>query len=356
MRKREGEAIVRVLQRFADGDYTAIDRKNISADNVGVLEKIRGNIETSERELRKQKIKNGTDAAGVAHDLKTPLAIMRGAAECVKDGMDDKDYCGIIIEKADAMSAVIDSYIDAARQTAGEIGDYKETVNAKEFFSAEFARSKLMTDGFGMKMKIGRIPPNVSVVIDRKRMARVVQNLISNAVKYGKRGMKLTVRFSVQRGKFVIAIKDRGQGISAENLPHIFDRFFMEDAARSNSGTSSGLGLFVAKEIVEEHGGNIKVKSKKGKGSTFYIILPTKANEKKTATERFDAYPRVFKLLIETCFGFVYGCVYRFVRFGETHYAGTLAGAFISLFLLPFIWIIDIISIIFYGRITFLAD
>ncbi len=357
MRKREAEAINRVLRRFADGDYSPLDRRNISAENLRILEAIRSDIEKKALEVRKTKLKNATDAAGVAHDLKTPLSVIIGAAECLKDGMDDKDYCSIISEKAVYMSELIDNLTDSARQISGDESDFKETVNAKTFLEAEFNRQRLLVERTKLKLRVGRVPKNVFIVINRKKISRVIQNIITNAVKYSGQGKQIKVRFGVHKGRLSIAVKDRGEGIAEENLPYVFDKFFMEDSARSGlQAGSSGLGLFVVKEIVEEHGGNVGVKSKKDKGSTFYIELPIKPNAKKTATDRFDAHSIFFKLHVVLFFGFIYGCIYRFVRFGETHYASTLYGAFLSIFLMPFMWITDIVSVIFYGRIAFLAD
>lgn len=354
MRKREADAIKRILLRFADGNYGAIDRRNVSHEWVRILESIRSNIERSETEVKRLKIKNSTDAAGVAHDLKTPIAVIMGAAECISDGMDDKDYLAVIKEKAEQMSETVSNLTDAARAVADGEGDFKETLNARAFFTAEFERQRVFAESRGLVLKTGRVPKDARIVVDRKKMSRVVQNIVTNAVKYSPKGSKISVKFSVRNGKIAVSVKDGGSGISEENLPYVFDKFFMEDKARTGGG--SGLGLYVAKEIVVEHGGDITVKSKKGKGSTFTVILPLKASEAKTATERFDESPFVLKFCVVFFFGMFFGFIYRMIRFGERHYAKTLAGAWIAMFMMPFTYIFDILSVIFYGRITFLAD
>lgn len=357
MKKKEMRALERALVQFSEGNYSAIDSSNISKENLNLLEKIREKIEKSAVEVKKLKIKNSVEAAGVAHDLKTPLAVIMGAAECCKDGMDDKDYLGIISEKASYMSELIGNLTDASKQISGELNDFKETVQAREFFTNEFLRQKAFAEGRGIKIKTGSIPKNVYLVIDRKKISRVVQNIVTNAVKYSPKDSVIKVKYFINKGKLIVLIKDYGEGIAKENLSRVFDRFFMEDESRSeHKGGSSGLGLYVAKELAEEHGGEIKVRSKKGKGSTFLIYLPVKTNTVQTATERFNSHGFFFKLLITTCFGFIFGSVYRLKRYAETHYIKTLIGANLSIILLPFMWIYDILSIIFYGKITFLAD
>ena len=168
MRKREADAIKRILLRFADGNYGAIDRRNVSHEWVRILESIRSNIERSETEVKRLKIKNSTDAAGVAHDLKTPIAVIMGAAECISDGMDDKDYLAVIKEKAEQMSETVSNLTDAARAVADGEGDFKETLNARAFFTAEFERQRVFAESRGLVLKTGRVPKDARIVVDRK--------------------------------------------------------------------------------------------------------------------------------------------------------------------------------------------
>ena len=192
---------------------------------------------------------------------------------------------------------------------------------------------------------------------DEQQMERVMQNLVSNAVKYSPEGSTVKVRFHRWGKKLVICVKDHGIGISKESQPLIFDQFYTEDKSRS-SGNSQGVGLYVVKGIVSEHGGTIYVSSKKGKGSTFYVQLPVEPalNEKISYTGRFDRRPLWQKILWEFFMGWAFASVYRIAKFFETRCISTLIAGILCIGLFPFIWLVDFMSIIVYGRITFLAD
>lgn len=153
-----------------------------------------------------------------------------------------------------------------------------------------------LAESKNIKLKVGKIPSE-RIRADEQQMERVMQNLVSNAVKYSPEGSTVKVRFHRWGKKLVICVQDHGIGISKESQPLIFDQFYTEDKSRS-SGNSQGVGLYVVKGIVSEHGGTIYVSSKKGKGSTFYVQLPVEPalNEKSLTPDALieDRYGRRF--------------------------------------------------------------
>jgi two-component system phosphate regulon sensor histidine kinase PhoR len=122
-----------------------------------------------------------------------------------------------------------------------------------------------------IKKKLAALPP---VPADEARVRQVISNLLHNAIKFTDAGGKITVTTKASGDWLTVAIADSGIGIAREDLPHVFERFYKGDRARSGGGT--GMGLAIAKHVVEAHGGTIQVESEEGKGSTFSFSLPLK--------------------------------------------------------------------------------
>jgi signal transduction histidine kinase len=116
--------------------------------------------------------------------------------------------------------------------------------------------------------------PSTMISGDQKLLHQVWTNLITNSVKFTEEGGTLSLRVQMEDTHCHVEFQDTGIGMSKESLPHIFNRFYKEDKARSRTEGSSGLGLAIVKQIVEMHGGSIHVESEKGKGSTFHVYLP----------------------------------------------------------------------------------
>jgi two-component system phosphate regulon sensor histidine kinase PhoR len=114
------------------------------------------------------------------------------------------------------------------------------------------------------------------VKADKERIRQVIINIVHNAVKFTPSGGKIVISTTLERDSVVIQVADTGMGISKEDLPHIFERFFKADRSRSSSGT--GLGLAIAKHTIQAHGGSIGVQSEEGKGSTFSLSIPLQPN------------------------------------------------------------------------------
>lgn len=349
----ESAAIEREIKKLIDGSSAAMSTVGLPQHYQKLIKTARKKQNEAERKFVSERAKSRLALAGVAHDLKTPIAVIMGAAECAKDGLDDKDYLSIISEKAVQMSETVGSIVEAARQETREEKTFKELVAARDFFKTQVLRHKVYAERNNVKLKLEQIP-KVSLEIDVAKMARVVQNLITNAVKYTVEDGKVTVKFSVTRKKLKVTVADNGRGIARENLPFVFDKFYMEDASRSHGG--SGLGLYVTKDIIEEHGGTIGVRNRLGGGSVFYFYLPIADDDVKRDGEKLRV-PRGVRILLTCLFFFIEPWLYRFVKFFKTSYRGTtLFGAFFCIPFFIFMWLIDAISIGVYDKPVFLAD
>lgn len=351
IKRRELEAIQRELTKMAQNDLSSINTKNLSASTEKLLEEIRKNIQNSQIQLMENEAKTKLTVAGVTHDLKTPIAVILGAIECVKDGMEDKDYLSLIQEKAEAMNSMVLQIAEVTQKETQAILNKKIPTETRTYFRAEFSRHKGLLDSKNIKLKLGHIPI-VNVVIDKQKISRVIQNLISNAVKYSGKNSVIKVRFHVFGKRIFVTVIDNGIGISEENIPYVFDKFYMEDKSRK-SGT--GLGLYVAKEILEDHGGTISVKSVAGKGSEFKFMLPMQRNESRWI-ERYDSRTMALKIWLSLCFGYIWCWGFRFTRYIKTRCASTLFGAIFSLILCPLMWWVDFISLIVYKKLIFLSE
>jgi signal transduction histidine kinase len=134
----------------------------------------------------------------------------------------------------------------------------------------------LLADHAGVTMEIRTPAEPIVLPVDRSRVRQLVLNLIENAVKYTPRGGNVSVQLSANDGRILLTVADSGIGIAAGDLPHIFDRFWRADSARTRTGErpGTGLGLAISKWIAEAHGGSIEVQSRPGRGTTFTVTFP----------------------------------------------------------------------------------
>lgn len=211
-----------------------------------------------------------SEIANVTHDLKTPLALILGAVECIEDGFDDKDYLSVIKEKTTAMNQTVLRIIESSRSHLLNAKKAQRVMDATTFLPHVCENLRILVEGKKIKYSVSRVP-KVLVSVSETDINSVIENLVTNAVKYTEKG-KIKVSFQPTRNYLYISVKDTGKGISQDRLPYLFDRFYTEDVARTSGGT--GVGLSYVKEVITDHGGKITVHSKLGKGSTFSISIP----------------------------------------------------------------------------------
>lgn len=216
--------------------------------------------------------------ACVSHDLKTPLAAISGYAEELRDGLATEPseirQKGLrIMERVRRLTALVDDILEETQIQLGRLSYCEQETYSQPFFQSVCQECSLDTAQAGIKLTVHEIP-NVLLVIDQKRITQVVQNLISNSVKYTPQGGKIDVRFTVHTQELVVVVNDTGNGISANDLPFIFDRFYRGDVARSQNIPGSGLGLSIVKAIVEHYGGRVECDSVLGSGTEISFSIP----------------------------------------------------------------------------------
>ena len=217
--------------------------------------------------------------ANVSHELKTPLATVKAYTETLMDGGVDPEttdhFLEIINSEADRMNRLVKDLLQLSR-----LDHKQERWNIKEANITELLTScveKMLPIAAQKKQELTALfnkDEEFRVAMDKDRMEQVILNIISNSVKYTEEGGHIFVN-AVRNGQELnITIADDGLGISAEDLPRVFERFYRVDKARSRAMGSSGLGLSISKQIIEEHHGKIDVQSEIGKGTTMSISLP----------------------------------------------------------------------------------
>ncbi len=345
--ERKRAYTVNVVKRLQEGNYDApVVLDGPDKQLLRELEILRRGLRDIRDEAEDKERRLSTDVASVAHDLKTPLAVISGYAECIQAGMTDKDYPTLIFDKAREMNEQVVGIVEANRKAKGERHFTK--LDCKEFFGRETAKYADLAKSKNIKYVVGK-PKKGVVYGDEKVLASVIQNVITNAVKYTDAGGEIKISFSKTTKYYKISVKDNGKGISEADLPHVFDKYFMADKSRSNTN-SSGLGLYTANEYAKEHGGEIKVKSEEGKGSRFTVYIPLESDLSK-GTKRFDKMPRAEKLVFLLIGFFLTGVIYRIIRACETEKFADAITAWITFFLSPIIWVADIISVFFTNKL-----
>jgi signal transduction histidine kinase len=191
---------------------------------------------------------------------------------------------GTIRREAGKMRGLVESLLTLTRGDEGapmEVGRYDLGAVGKE--ATETARDAV--DG---KVSVDLVPieHEIRATFDRERVLQIASILLDNAVKYTPDGGSVTVRVEEQDGSVALAVSDTGVGISQDQLPLVFERFYRADTARVEEGV--GLGLSIARQIAEAHGGTIKARSKLGVGSTFVLLLPLQRPQEGSRTQEAE--------------------------------------------------------------------
>jgi len=214
--------------------------------------------------------------ADIAHELRTPLTVLRGYLEAMRDGVAPTDDAtlGIVYDETLQLQALVSDLQDLAQAEAHELGLITDTLSVADLLrsaAAEF-RVQAQTKNVELATELPLETPPVSG--DARRLAQVLHNFLANALRYTPAGGRITLRAVIDRAGLRVEVQDTGPGIAAEHLVHIFDRFYRVDKSRARDTGGSGLGLTIARRLIEAHGGTIGVVSTPGQGSTFWFQLP----------------------------------------------------------------------------------
>ena len=234
------------------------------------LTELRG-LQTMRREL----------VGNISHELRTPLAGIKAMVETLEDGaIDDKeaamDFLVRIDSEVERLAQMVSELTELSRIETGQVELRMAPMNINLIIEEVVAQLNPLAQRQQVTIAT-ELATNLPVIrIDKDRIRQTIVNLVHNAIKFNHPGGRVAVSTKAERDSVTVYISDTGTGIPKDDLPHVFERFYKADKARTEG--SSGLGLAIAKHIVQVHGGNIWAQSEEGKGSTFGFSLPLQAN------------------------------------------------------------------------------
>jgi heavy metal sensor kinase len=217
--------------------------------------------------------------ADASHELRAPVSLIRTTAEVAAQKKDRpaEEYLEAlqeILDESERTSQLVDSLMLLARADSGKEMVECDPVDARAVMRAAIEQGEKLVRNRDLSFTADLPPAAIPIRADADALRRALLILIDNAAKYTPQGGSVTVRLAAHNGFAVASVADTGFGIAKEDAAHIFDRFWRADKARSREQGGAGLGLSIAKWIVETHGGSIEVESEIGKGSVFYLRVP----------------------------------------------------------------------------------
>ncbi len=274
------QAMVRVTQYIAEGHYQERVPLFGSSEYPDELTELALHFNLMAEHLAHSEERRRALIGDVAHELRTPLTTIKGYIEGLVDGVlpPERETYLLICQEANRMSRLVDDLQELSRVEAGayELHPRPLTVEALVETAIRRLEPQFREKGVALHLALDERLPRV--LVDRDRMLQVMTNLLGNALHYTPSGGSVTVRAYRSGNAVAIAVSDTGAGIPPEHLPHIFQRFYRVDKSRSRTGGGTGIGLTIAKHLVEAHGGRIWAESPgKGQGSTFTFTLPPAA-------------------------------------------------------------------------------
>jgi signal transduction histidine kinase len=265
-------ALTAAARKVAKGEQVQtlpVKSKDELGELTGAFNQMNSEIAAA-AELRKQM------TADIAHDLRTPLTVMSGYLEGMREGVlkPNKERFDTMYGEVRHLSRLVDDLRTLSLADAGELSVNRCPTNLAELVKDTATTFKVLAQKDKVSLKVDTEEGLPQVNIDPERIGQVLDNLVSNALRYTPEGGRITLSARKEPAGIALSVEDNGTGIALDVLPHVFERFYRGDPARQ--GDESGLGLAIARSIVELHGGKLTAHSEGiGKGSTFTIHLPS---------------------------------------------------------------------------------
>ncbi|UCC88133.1 MAG: HAMP domain-containing histidine kinase [Anaerolineales bacterium] len=215
-------------------------------------------------------------SADIAHELRTPLSVVRGKLEGVLDGVypATPKHLQPVLEATEVLTYLVEDLRLLAQAEAGQLNTEKRLMDVGDLLQDTQVNFEAQASDQGVTLALDLPTGLPKVKGDWHRITQVLGNLITNALRHTPGGGRVTLSATTVDGRVKVSVADTGTGISSEDLPYVFDRFWRGEKSRSRAGGGTGLGLAIAKQLVEIHGGTIGAESTRSKGSEFWFTLP----------------------------------------------------------------------------------
>jgi two-component system sensor histidine kinase SenX3 len=228
--------------------------------------------------------------ANVSHELKTPIGALGLLAETMAAPDDPtvvRQLADRVVREADRLARIVDDLLDLSTIEAQE-APIREPLPLRALVAEAVDLVQASAAAGGVPLQLTPEPPDVQIVCDERQMRSAVVNLLDNAIKYSEPGQSVEIGAALERDRVAISVRDHGIGIPTRDLERIFERFYRVDRARSRDTGGTGLGLSIVRHVAQAHGGEVKVESREGEGSTFTLLLPLGANNQPRAVQSIE--------------------------------------------------------------------
>jgi two-component system sensor histidine kinase BaeS len=271
-----GRRLVRPLRLLTEAARQPVDDQRpvpvTTHDEIGYLATAFNDLAERRRQLEAQRKAMVND---IAHELRTPLTNIRTWLEAARAGVTPVDpaLLDLLVDESILLQHVIDDLRDLAAADAGSLRVHPEPVFVNDVLAQLLDAHRGAAEAAGVTL--AAVPDgDPEATVDPVRLRQLLGNLVANAIRHTPAGGAVTVRSRRAGDRLVVEVADTGGGITAEDLPKVFERFWRADASRSRTTGGSGLGLPIARHLAEAHGGTVTVTSRLGEGSTFTVNLP----------------------------------------------------------------------------------
>jgi len=254
---------------------------------VDSLQRNRDDLEERNRRLVESERLKTELVSNVSHELRTPLASVLGFSDLLLkrdvDPDDRRRYLQLIRSESARLATLLNDLLDLQRHELGVLRLIREEIDLNELLRVQVTLYSAQSQFH--ELKFHPAPEPLLVLVDQDRLAQVVGNLISNAIKYSPEGGEVVITADSSHGEARVRVRDSGMGIPPEHESQIFTKFFRGDAARKRGIGGTGLGLVLAQQIVQAHGGTIGFETEPGQGSTFWIRIPALVSRSAPTTD-----------------------------------------------------------------------
>lgn len=267
--------ITKKAKKLGNGDYDV----TFDESDITEIDELAMTLTQAKQELAKTDELRRDLMANVSHDLKTPLTMIKAYAEMIRDiSYKDKEkmneHLNIIVDETDRLTILVNDILELSKMQSRASALAIEEFDLCEVINTILQKYQIIKETEKYKIEVN-MPESALVKADKKKIEQVIYNLINNAINYTGDDKHVTINVKKEKRNYLVEIKDTGKGIKKEEIPYIWDKYYKKDKKHQRNVISTGLGLSIVKQILEQHNFEYGVKSVLKKGSTFYFKIKT---------------------------------------------------------------------------------